>query len=354
MTTEHSPEEDVAGGLMVIRLGALGDVANTIPAVAALRRLDPPPHIAWVVEEGARDLVAAAGVADEVLVFPRRRIAGHLRRPWTWPKAAAEFLRFVRAVRAKRYDAALDFQGNLKSGLLAMTSGCALTVGFARGHCREGNWLFTRLQAVPASRRMPRAEKNAALAQVLTPEIELGPVEIPVHAERAAAARAFAAEFSRRGPLLLLHPGTSAFGDFKRWPAERYGALAARLAERHNARCAVSWGPSERALAEAVAAASQGCARPTPALDIPGLIELIRAADLFVAADTGRRSNAAMCSGPEIYAPYGTRAEIVRAGLPCSPCTRRHCAHGRCMKEISVEQALSAAERLLTAREPER
>ena len=352
-----APERDVAGGLVALRLGALGDVANTLPAVAVLRRGLPEAHVVWIVEEGSRDLVAATGLVDEIIVFPRRALAQHFRRPWTWHRGFAGFMAFIRLLRERRYDCILDFQGNLKSGLITFLSGCPAKIGFARGHCREGNWLFTNLQALPSRKRMPRAEKNAALAQVVLPGIELGPVPLPVNAEKAGQAAAFTAEFPARGPLVVMHPGTSAFGEFKRWPAERYGALAARLTARFNARCAVTWGPSERALAEEVVAASNGAARPGPALDIPGLIELLRIADLVVAADTGPLHVAALLQrpivalygpkDPEIYGPYGTRCEMVRAELPCSPCGRRSCDHGRCMKEISVETVEGAAERLL-------
>jgi lipopolysaccharide heptosyltransferase II len=356
---EKAPHDDVAGGLVILRLGALGDVANTLPAAAALRRALPDAHIVWIVEDASRDLVAASGIANDVILFPRRALAAHFRRPWTWHSGLAEFCSFIRMLRARRYDCILDFQGNLKSGLITLLSGCPAKIGFARGHCREGNWLFSNLQAVPARKRMPRAEKNAALAQVVQPELELAPVPMPVNAERAAVAAAFAAEFPARGPLVLLHPGASAFGEFKRWPPDRYGALAARLAERFNARCAVTWGPSERALAEEVVAASKGAARLAPVLDIPGLIELLRLADVVVAADTGPLHLAALLQrpvvaiygpkDPEIYAPYGTRCEMVRADLPCSPCQKRSCDHGRCMKGIAVDQVDAAAAKLIGA-----
>jgi len=348
---------EISGGLVVLRLGALGDVANTLPAVSALRRALPDAHIAWIVEEGSRDLVAASGVANEVIVFPRRAIAAGFRRPWTWHRGLAGSWSFMRMLRAKRYDCILDFQGNLKSGLMTLTSGCPAKVGFARGHCREGNWLFSNLQAMPKSKRMARAEKNAALAQVVVPDLELGPASIPVNAEKAALAAAFAAEFAARGPLVVMHPGTSAFGEFKRWPPDRYGALAAWMSERFGARCAVTWGPSERALAEEVVAASKGAARLAPAMDVAALIEFLRAADLMVAADTGPLHVAALLQrpvvalygpkDPDIYGPYGTRCELVRAGSSCSPCGRRQCDHGRCMKEITVERVQGAVERLM-------
>lgn len=345
--------------LLVIRLGALGDVANTLPAVSALRKRMPRTRFAWLVEEPSRELVAAARVADEVIVFPRRRLAEGLRRPWRWPAALGELWRFRKALRARAFACTLDLQGNLKSGFLGWLSGAPDRVGFAPGHCREWNWMFNTVLAAPAAKALPRAEKYAALAQVIEPELRLEAVSLPPNAAEAAAVDAFLTTLPGPGPLVLLHPGTSAFGEFKRWPAERYGALAAGLKARREALSVVTYGPAERALAEAVVAASGGAAVAAPALTLTGLIELIRRAELFVAADTGPLHIAALLrrpvvalfgpKDPVVYGPYGTRCEIVRADAPCSPCTRRTCDHGRCMTGVAVEQVLAAAERVLEA-----
>ena len=366
--------------ILVVRLGALGDVANTLPAVFALRREAPDARIGWVVEEASRDLVAASGVADRIILFPRREIRRSIVRPWMWHRAAGELLRFIRAIRRERYGVLLDFQGNLKSGLMSVFSGIPDRVGFAAGHCREMNWLFNNVLAMPATKRLLRAEKFAALAQAIAPELTLEPVELPVNAAAAAKVEEFLGTLSpgseppavvgarhalplrdarvQAGPLVILHPGTSAFGHFKRWPAERFGAVAAELARRRGARCVVTYGPSEKELAERVVAASAGAARLAPALTIPELIELLRRASLMISCDTGPLHIAALLrrplvalfgpKDPAIYAPYGTRCEIVRAtDLACSPCTRRRCDEPKCMERITAEMVAEAGERMI-------
>ncbi len=353
MLTEHDDTLDI----LVIRLGALGDVANVIRAVAALRRSLPEARIAWLVEEGARDLVDASSVAERILVFPRRRLAHLFRRPWRWPAGLVEGRRFIRQLRGSRYDWVLDFQGNLKGGMLGMLSGCRNRVGFDRGHSREGNWLFNHVAAVPSSVRMPRAEKFAALAQVVAPDLELGDVELREDADAAAGVGRFLAEeVPGDGPLVVIHPGVSDFGEFKRWPAERFGKVARRLSEEMSARCVVTQGPGEAALAHAVADAAGGVARVAPLLPIPGLIALLRGANVVIAADTGPLHIAALlrkpvvgiftAKDPVIYTPYGTRCEIVRAGVACSPCTRRKCTDLRCVDKISVGDVVAAVGRL--------
>jgi len=159
------------------------------------------------------------------------------------------------------------------------------------------------------------------------------------------------------GPLVALHPGTSAFGQFKRWPAARFGETAARLKQDVGARCVVTHGPGEEALAEEVVASSSDAARLAPPFTLGELVELLRRASLVIAADTGPLHVAALLKrpvvaifgskDPAIYAPYGTRCEIVRADIPCSPCTQRKCDHVRCIENIQVADVVAAAERLL-------
>lgn len=351
-------ESENLHSILVVRLGALGDVANTLPAVCALRREFPNVRIGWVVEESSRGLVAASRAADEIILFPRKEIRRLVTFPWTWHKAAGEISRFIRTIRQGRYDVMLDFQGNLKSGLMSVLSGIPDRVGFAAGHCREMNWLFNSVLAMPATKRMLRAEKAAALAQAVAPELALGAVELPVDAPAAARVEEFLKTLPGSGPLVVLHPGTSAFGHFKRWPAERFGAAAAELAGRRGARCVVTYGPSEKELAGQVVAASSGAAHLAPPLNVPELIELLRRADLMIACDTGPLHIAALLrrplvalfgpKDPAIYAPFGARCEIVRVdGLSCSPCTRRRCRDPKCMEGITVEMVVAAGERMI-------
>ena len=343
--------------ILVIRLGALGDAANTIRAVHALRTELSTVRIGWLLEEGARDLVAAAEVADEIIFFPRKQHAYLFSRPWQWPRAVAEAWRFVKRLRAGGYVCALDFQGNLKSGILGALSGARERIGFARGHCRELNWLFSNVFTLPVSKRMPRTEKAAALAQAVAPDLRLGSVTLHEDAAEAERVERFLEQVSGDGPLVVTHPGTSGFAVFKRWPPERFGAVARALSRNAAARCVVTQGPGEADLAARVVAASEGAAHAAPLLSVKGLIELLRRADLVIAGDTGPLHIGALLErplvaifgpkDPAVYGPYGTRCEIVRAEVECSPCTRRTCDDVRCIREISVAAVTAAAERML-------
>src|SRR5207237_6088646 len=123
--------------LLLVRLSALGDCVHVLPALDALRTtFGPRAHIAWLVEEKAAALLDGHEQIDRVHVLPRIAVAGLLRR--FRPVAAARLLgRFLGGLRRERFDATIDFQGNIRSGLAARAIGAPLRIGFGRGHCRE-------------------------------------------------------------------------------------------------------------------------------------------------------------------------------------------------------------------------
>src|SRR5207244_11457542 len=141
--------------VLVVRLSALGDVVHTIPAVVALRERH---EVAWAVETPYRELVEiVAGV---------RAIPVALKR---WSLSNIRDAR--RAVRG--FDAAIDFQGLVKSALLARASGAKERIGFASEFVRErpAAWLMTRRVAIDSRKHV--VEWNLQLAGVdRAPEVD--------------------------------------------------------------------------------------------------------------------------------------------------------------------------------------
>jgi lipopolysaccharide heptosyltransferase I len=337
---------DPAGirSFLLMRLSAIGDVVNTLPAVSALREAFPRARIGFLVEDKARDVVLGHPDLDETLVFPKRRWEGRSLRPGTW----SEVRDYLGSLRAGRFQVLLDFQGNLKGALHAALSGIPTRIGFARGHCREASHLFTNVHVTPPSDRLLRAEKFLSL---LGPLGIASPKLVWKLPERARSRREVA-QFLRRGGLpesgyAVLHPGTSERGAEKRWPAERFTELARRIERDLGLRVLVAWGPSELPTAQEIARAS-GATLALETSSLLDLAELLGRASLYVGADSGplHLASAVACPSvalfgpkdPAIYAPANPKARVVRRGD----------ADGTAqMTAIEVEDAFAAARELL-------
>src|SRR5204863_3854069 len=125
------------------------------------RAARPDAVIEWLVEDRVAALLEGHPALDRVVVFPRRRWQRALSRPHRWPGLVAEAVRFVAALVARRYDAVVDLQGNLKSGVLAALAGAPVRVGLPASASREGNALFTNVKARVRDALPARPERNA-------------------------------------------------------------------------------------------------------------------------------------------------------------------------------------------------
>jgi ADP-heptose:LPS heptosyltransferase len=345
----------------VVRLGAVGDVVRTLPAASALRAGYPGAKLAWLVESASASLLRAQPWIDEVIEFPREALRAALRagRLGRLGRVASEF---VRELRARRFDLAVDFHSIFRSGALALASGAPRRVAYARPFGRELAWLFASDRARLAPRRASRFERNEALVRFLGVAAPAAPRPLRPDPE---AERRIARELGGAPAPVAIHGGTSDATPHKRWTPEGYGAVARALREREGVASIVTVGPArdDRAFAEAVVKAAGGAAAlapPTPALaDLAALFARCR---LYVGSDTGPLHVASLVGTPVVQllgptdpvenAPWpGTPARSVRVQIGCNPC-RRGCAAATCMRRIEPGAVVDAARSLLAGARP--
>jgi heptosyltransferase-1 len=327
---------------LLVRLSSIGDVVHTLPALAALHRHGWEAD--WLVEPPSRVLLDRNPLLARVLSAPSRRAFG-------WGKALAT----VRALRSRRYDAALDFQGLWKSAAWARTSGARRVIGWERGSRREPSSLLLIGEPVPRAGGGHVIDKNLALLRPLGIEaVGLREFPLPLSTEAVARVDAGLAALGG-GEIAVLNPGGGWAS--KLWTAERHGELAKSL-RALGLLPLVSWGPGEEALADRVVAASGGAARrsfPTTLLDY---VEIARRARLVVAADTGPLHLACAVGAPVVAlfgptdparnGPFAAEDVVIRRMPPCAPCYSRSCLrHAGVMDGIAVAEVLAAAERRL-------
>ncbi len=346
----------MAKRFLLIRLSALGDVVNTLPVVSALHQAYDDVEIDWLVEDRFADLLAQVHGISNVLVFPRKR----LRLPT--PPALLKLVSHVVDLRRRRYDVAIDFQGNLKGAMQLAAARSARRIGPSPAKERAHRLYGERVRV---AKDLHRASRALAL-------LEAAGVEVPYEPAMPQLDRSLLPTFRRdRGvaalvrerllprdsakPLILLHPGTSAFGAFKRWPPGRFAEAVLEIERRFAVDVRITHGPGEEDLAQAVVSAGRerGAIRVVaPVGGLIGLLELLRCAQVFVAADCGPLHLAAAldvpCVGlfgpkdPGMYAPPWEHARVVRAPPPCAPCSLRRCDDPICMSELPVAAVVDA------------
>jgi len=329
---------------LVVRLSSIGDVVHTLPALAALRR-----HgwdAGWVVEPPGLPLLRDNPYVDQAVATPRAKAF-----------RATEALSSVRALRASRYDVALDFQGLWKSAAWARLSGARRVIGYEREFRREASSALLVPEAVSLPRGLHVIDKNLALLAPLGIDA-VGLREFPLPMSPDAVRRVDHGLAERtEGDFAILNAGGGWAS--KLWAPERFGEVAKGLLAL-GLGSIVTWGPGEEGLADRVVAAAGGAASrsfPTTLLDY---VELARRARLVVAADTGPLHLACAVGTPVVAlfgptdparnGPFASSDAVVRRVPPCAPCYSRTCPrHAGVMDEIPAAEVLAAAERRLAA-----
>ena len=271
--------------ILIVRLGALGDIVHAVPAAAALRHAFPDARIDWLVESKHRPIVDLVTCIDRVVPLERPSVAG--------------WLDVSRRMQEIQYDVAIDFQGLMKSAVLARASGAPRVIGFSIWHLREkaARPFYSEIHRdTPTERADHVVRQNLALLQNL--DVDDMTIRFPlaeVHSDALAEVRT---TLGGDRPFALINPGAA--WPNKRWPPERFGEVAAFLREIRDLPSFVLWGPGEEGLAGAVVERSDGAARVAPATRIADLLALSRAAGLMISGDTGPLHLAAAVGTPTV------------------------------------------------------
>lgn len=335
--------------LLIVRLGALGDIVHAIPVAAAVRAAFPLARIDWLVSARHREILDCVTAIDRPVVLNER-------------DGLRSMVSTIGELRRQRYDVALDLQGLLKSALIARLSGARRVVGFNAKYARESmaRLFYTDVHDPGGAGIYAPGETRHVVDINLGVLRELGidttARVFPMKTTESAIARDVAVRTGGRYALL----NTGAAWPNKRWPPDRFAALAAALLERHHLPSVVLWGPGERSLAEATVAGAGGAAIMTPDTTIADLLALARGAAVMVSGDTGPTHIGAAVgtpivgiygpTRPERNGPWQSADETVSRAAICQCHHLRQCRAPRmCLLDIEVAEVLAAVERRLTA-----
>ncbi len=336
--------------LLIVRLGSLGDILHTLPAVASLRAAFPDARIDWVIEERWKDLLEFNPDVSSTIIVSTHAWRAALDQRGTWREVRAA----VGGLRDAHYDAALDFQGLLKSALLARLSGAPRRIGFDSSALKEpaAAMFYTELVRPPEGVHV--VEMNLALARAAGAANAVLQFPLPTRPEDEA----YIDEQLRAHHLqdfFILSPG-GGWGA-KRWPLDRYALLHNTLARERGWRSFLNAGPGEEPLVQEFMAQAR-VVRPVHfPLTLRQLVALVRRARLLVTGDTGPLHVAAAVGTPLVAlfgptdpvrnGPYGGRSVVLHHREQAVISYKHEDTPSPAMLAITVEEALAAAKRVL-------
>jgi heptosyltransferase I len=342
--------------LLVVRLGAMGDVIHTLAAISSLRTKFPKMNIGWIIEDRWSELICAGGAPLSGPRTPQRPLVdfAHVVDTKRWRKSLLsrqtkrEARQALREVRNQHYEVAADFQGALKSAVFARMSQANFMFGFAQPREWPAHIFYqyrvetSGVHVIDQYHSLAEAVAGKPLARSAT--------TFP-RDERAEASIAKKISGLSKN-LVILNPGAG--WRSKQWPPERYGEVARQLSSCGLAPL-INFGPGEGELALKVQATSGGVAQSI-SCSISELIALTRQARLFIGGDTGPLHLAAALqvpvvaifgpTDPDRNGPYSAKGVTLR-----NPASKTSLSHTRApdpgLLSISTEEVVTAARELL-------
>jgi ADP-heptose:LPS heptosyltransferase len=281
---------------------------------------------------------------ERFIPYNKERIRG------SGPVAAArEFAGCVRTLRSFKYDLAVDFQGLTITGLLTFLSGAKRKVGF-RWKSEPSFLFYDRVIDIPRG-DVHAVERNMFIAGELCLNIKKA---APVFLEDLK----FRAETSGIPAAPFAVFATGPRWDTKRWPSDRFAALADRLHGGLGMEVVLVGGNSDAHLnAEVKSIAKSEIIDLTGRTDMPGLMGVLQSARLIVGVDTGPLHLGAALGTPVVglfgptaplrTGPYGNGHMVIRSGIECSPCFKKECNEIKCMEGISVDDVFDVARSII-------
>lgn len=346
--------------ILVIRIDQIGDMVHLVPALKTLRQQAPQARITLVVCGGGRQAIEGCPLVDEILIYrtgnPRFNRDGRGPGPWAaW--------RFLRELRRRRYDLALDPTGEMDSLRLLLL--CQARVKVAMGHRNRRHLHGVRLYRHFAH----LVELERILGMLRRAGLRMAEADRRLEVWLSRAERAQARQARQRLlsglPEETLVVGIHAGGAWapRLWPVERFGAVAARLLRRVGSVAILFFaGPGEEALAEEFRAAVADASGPSATGRVVVLqgqsfrefLALWGACDLLLCNDSGPMHLGFALGRPVValfgpgnytqWVPRDRRATALRVPVACSPCAQLHCEDNVCLQRLSVETVAARVE----------
>lgn len=334
--------------ILIIKPSSLGDIIHALPFLNALKTTYPDSMIDWVVSRNLKGILQDNPLINELVIFDKDA--------WTkvsnLPGTVSEIAALKKRLKLKKYDAVVDLQGLLRSGLITFFTSAKSKIGFAKA--REGSRFFYSkkvttegsVHAVDRCLDIARAMGSDAIA-----------VQFPLHVTPEALIRV-REMLKQNADYILLAP--SARWETKKWPVAHFASLASQIKQP----CVIAGSRGDLKLADELISLSvnKNIINLCGKTNLAELAALIQGADAVVCNDSGPMHIAAALkvplvalfgpTDPEKTGPYGWQTNglirVMRSEISCSPCLKRRCKKDlACMKNISPVSVLKSLKEIL-------
>jgi lipopolysaccharide heptosyltransferase II len=343
--------------VLCVRLDTLGDVLMTTPALRAVRETAAGREVTLLTSPSGAAIARLIPVIDDVMVYE----APWLKATPTRTGAAPDF-GMIDALHARAFDAAIVFTVFSQSALPAALLCFLADIPLRLAHARENPYqlLTTWIPDLePAQGIRHEVKRQLSLVEQVgcrTTDTRLA-LRVPAESRRRVRELLDSLSLGSGGLWVLVHPGATAAS--RRYPADRFGAVARAIASATGAPALVTGDASERALADEVCHSAGAIAHSLAGrLSLDEMAALVEAAPLLITNNTGPAHMAAALGTPvvDLYAltnpqhtPWQVPSRVLSHDVPCRNCFKSVCpaGHHACLRGVSADTVTSAALDLL-------
>lgn len=317
--------------LLIIKPSALGDIVHSLPFLAAVKERFPESEVHWVVAKGLHTFLEGHPLIHRLWVIDKES----WKKFANLQKTVHDISGLWKGLRREKFDVSVDLSGLLRSGLITFAANARRKVGFVESDEGSPYFYTDKIQGDMGIHAVDRYLKIAEFLGCNTSSVRF---PFPPYNHDPLICRDLPQEY------IVLAP--SAGKEANRWPADRFGELAARF----SLPSVVIASAGEAAIAEEAVRHSRGKAVSVAGrTNLKELCAVIEKAKFFVTNDTGPMHIAAALNVP-VFAlfgpanpirtgPYGDIHTVIREDVECAPCYRwKPCDNWRCMENLSVDK----------------
>jgi len=361
--------------ILIIRLGAIGDIVRTLPAVKFLHEkiYETKAEIHWIAESHNADVLYDLPYIKKVISLPRKEWQSKIFST-SCLKVISNFHNIIKELKKENYDIAVDFHGIFKSGLLSYLSNASIRLGYEKKHCKEFNYIFNNFHIPVSKIKISRYEKNFTLLSYFKKNIILSDAAclniFEITEKEKRSVDQILSVISRTtgiiSPILIgIQPAVSVFGRNKEWNEKKYSELCGYIIREIKNSVIVFnwWGESEYEKIGRIINQSTLSEQEKKRIALIPKLSFRERADffsrlaVFITPDTGPMYIASLAgtfvlalfgpSDPVLYEPYGENHYILSKNVDCSPCRNRSCKNLKCMDMIESKYVFNKLKEIL-------